>query len=193
MVCQLLDFQWDSTSTQVAPQAAPPSALSSSPATPGRIVADTCAAPAAPQTPQLITRQTPANADLHTIVFSMTVTPEVVTFYVHWHEEVGLPDGTPDSRYHMNTVFSQSNEDGDRALAESRRMLHNICLWGTGERLQKHIRIWAAVPDYTNWYYQRLAKKGSKNKRLAASNEVDTRASEVESHEDMGSDKEGSQ
>ncbi|KAG8527311.1 uncharacterized protein KY384_008055 [Bacidia gigantensis] len=94
----------------------------------------------------------PLGADPHTMIFSATVKPDLVTVYVHWRERVLFPDGTIDSLFHMNTVFSQSNHDERRALRDIRRVFHNIIKWGIGPRLDEHLEMWDGIREYAVWY-----------------------------------------
>ncbi|KAL9628144.1 MAG: hypothetical protein Q9164_007380 [Protoblastenia rupestris] len=130
-------------------------------------------------------------ADTHTFVYSAIVSPQVVSFYVHWHEQIQLPDGTFDSIFHMNTVASQSVQDERRALGEIRRILHNICKWGAGERYLEHKKIHGAVRRYSEWYYrnQQLQSKDGKKRKLNSEG-ASARASIVEDLE-LESDREG--
>lgn len=125
--------------------------------------------------------------DVHTFVYSAVVSPQVVTFYVHWHEQVRLSGGTVDSPFHINTVASQSVHDERRALDAIRRVLHNICKWGVGERFREHVKAHQAVCVYSQRFQcnQHTAVGLEKKRKLASSDGAapSTRASVVDNLE----------
>lgn len=73
------------------------------------------------------------NADSDTFVFSVTISTQIVKFYVNWYENNQNDlQGDPQPLFHMNLVKSVAFKD-HKALQEIRHTLHNICEWGAND------------------------------------------------------------
>ncbi|KAG8526415.1 uncharacterized protein KY384_000008 [Bacidia gigantensis] len=121
-----------------------------------------------------------STADLTSLVFSATIIPACVTFFVHWYEEVTYADQSKEDFYHMTPVRSQSNRDPDKPLSKVRKTLHNIAKWGCGDRIDDHLRIWKTLPDYIDRHNEdqqcntsnaKKQKKGVNEKKATSGNE----------------------
>ena len=129
------------------------------------------------------------DADIHTFVFSATISPKVLEFYVNWHEanqRDGL--GVPNPVFHMNLVKSISLRDR-HALKHIRGALHNICEWGANERLNAQERLHKTILEYSTEVYeaQNEVYSGKKKRRTGNQTSVIVQHIHLDSDEELGS------
>lgn len=137
-------------------------------------------------------------ADKRTHVFSMAITPDVITIWVHWAEK--LANGI--IHYHMDGLDGISTLV-IKEMPRIRRILENVQSWGLTERLEdlrkqhKEMHAWLARKmeyDHAEAQKTKLEKKGAGKKRKQASKSatesVDSKAWEEDSTEVL-TDKDG--
>lgn len=90
------------------------------------------------------------NADTDTFVFSVTISPTLVEFYVNWYEEHQKDaNGISSPLFHMNRIKSTALNDR-KALQEIRHAFHNICDWGANERLEEQTQLHNKLLQYAS-------------------------------------------
>lgn len=148
---------------------------------------------------QMVKMEPTEDADSDTFVFSVTISPYSMEFYVNWYEGNQKDEqGIPNPLFHMNSVKSINLRDR-KALKEVRQTLHNICEWGVNERYKEQRLLHEKFPDYISWIYDaenkcrvssKKRKTGEQTSTYFTSTDVTSTDIEhlgLESDADMGS------
>lgn len=106
--------------------------------------------------------------DENSFVFSATLCPQTLQFWVHWYEG---PSET--QRFHMNMIKSFDMHNTE-SYPDMRRTMHNILAWGANERvqLQDHKELHSQI----NTYARRQFDKKQQEKAVAEASKAAEKA-----------------